>query len=523
MTTEQIKGILDVNVALRDNLFAYGFLFTDSQVNEKEYPFYDNWEKKIVNQYTLLVHKKQKSYVCSLEQNCFVLIGHAYNPFTLQYEESEIVQELLSFWVNDKNAFFDKFNQISGIFTLIILDESGVHLLGDPSCIQTTYYGKINENIIVSTHSRLIGDLMNLKEDEYVKRLINYKHFRLFGNYLPGDLSPFGEIKRLVPNHCVTIGDEITVRRFYAIETTSKGKDDLATEIGEVLHNSLKMISKKWNHVAISLTGGCDSKTTLACANGLYEKFSYFSYISVDKEKVDAKAAQKICENLGLKHKTYEISSEDDDFDNLDLVREILFWNGGGTLYNNANDIRKRCYFSSVNDFDVEVKSWCSEIGRAYYSKRFNGRKRFGKTPSPRKCTTLYKVFLSDRKLVRKTDKIFKDYIKTYFNETKNSNVPWQEQFFWEFRVPAWNGLTITGEHRYSFDIAIPYNNRKLLCLFLSASIEQRIGDEIYKLVRYNMNEKVDSTGVLVQNIEHTKKRAIIENLYYAVHTKIPF
>ena len=210
-------------------------------------------------------------------------------------------------------------------------------------------------------------------------------------------------------------------------------------------------------------------------------------------------------------------------FDDLDLVREILFWNGGGTLYNNANDIRKRCYFSSVNDFDVEVKSWCSEIGRAYYSKRFNGRKRFGKTPSPRKCTTLYKVFLGDRKLVRKTDRIFKDYIKKYFNETKNSNVPWQEQFFWEFRVPAWNGLTITGEHRYSFDIAIPYNNRKLLCLFLSASIEQRIGDEIYKLVRYNMNQKVDSTGVLVQNIEHTKKRAIIENLYYAVHTKIPF
>ena len=37
--------------------------------------------------------------------------------------------------------------------------------------------------------------------------------------------------------------------------------------------------------VSISITGGRDSTTTLACANGLYDRFHYFSYISNEAER----------------------------------------------------------------------------------------------------------------------------------------------------------------------------------------------------------------------------------------------
>ena len=58
----------------------------------------------------------------------------------------------------------------------------------------------------------------------------------------------------------------------------------------------MKLIHKKWDKPAISLTGGCDSKTTLACTKGEYENYNYFSYISNDSEEVDAIAAKKICD-----------------------------------------------------------------------------------------------------------------------------------------------------------------------------------------------------------------------------------
>ena len=288
------------------------------------------------------------------------------------------------------------------------------------------------------------------------------------------------------------------------------------------MHANMALIAQKWKAPAISLTGGCDSKTTLACANGLYHRFKYFSYISSEAEKVDAEAAHQICQALGLEHRIYRIPDCDEELENVSDAADILFWNTGSIRRSNPNDVRKRIYFDGIKDFDIEVKSWSSEIGRAYYSKRFHGRKDFGEKPTPRKCTTLYKFFFHNRKLVRQTDQIFKEYLEKYFRSDPVSPLPWQEQFFWEFRVPSWNGLVITGEHRYSFDITIPYNNRILLQLLLSTSIENRINDTIYAQIREKMNPVIERTGITVQNLLHTERRERAENLYYTLHSKFP-
>ena len=106
------------------------------------------------------------------------------------------------------------------------------------------------------------------------------------------------------------------------------------------------------------MTGGCDSKTTIACAKGLYDKFKFYSYSSSDAEDLDAKAAAKISEFMGFNHKIYEISRNDEDFnDSLEITRAILDYNTGNILPTNKNDVRKRHYFDQINDFDIEVKS----------------------------------------------------------------------------------------------------------------------------------------------------------------------
>ena len=89
--------------------------------------------------------------------------------------------------------------------------------------------------------------------------------------------------------------------------------------------------------------------------------------------------------------------------------------------------------------------------------------------------------------------------------------------------MPSWNGLVITGEHRYSYDITIPYNNRKLLELLLSVPIEDRISDTVYCEIRDYMNPVIDRTGVAVTNLKHTERRAKFEDVYWCVHSKLPF
>ena len=119
------------------------------------------------------------------------------------------------------------------------------------------------------------------------------------------------------------------------------------------------------------MTGGMDSKTTLACANGLYDQFRYYSYISMYGDKPDADAAAKIADAIGVEHKTYVISENNEDFADLPIIRSILEHNLGDIGSVNDNDVRKRLYFLNTGAVSLEVKSWVSEIGRANEGKFF--------------------------------------------------------------------------------------------------------------------------------------------------------
>jgi hypothetical protein len=389
--------------------------------------------------------------------------------------------------------------------------------------MQNVFYTVHQNALHITSHTSILRDLLGLTKGEYVERLSKYRFFPLLGNSLPGNMAAADGAERLIPNH-FALFEKGKVRqiRFYTPKKLQKTTEEIVNEVSSLLAESMRLISLKFKRPAISLTGGCDSKTTLACANGLYDKFQIFSYVSSSEEQVDADAAKQICDAIGHEHKTYHIPANDSAYSDIEITREILNWNTGDLRRSNLNDVRKRRFFEDIDDFDVEVKSWVSEIGRAYFSKRFNGRKKFGK-PTARKCTSMYKFFLHDRSLVRKTDEIFQNYLNEYFIQDRHNPIDWQEQFFWEFRVPSWNGLVITGEHKYSFDITIPYNNRRIIELLLSAPIEDRINDTVYKKIREKMNPVIDSIGVHVQNVKHTNKRAVLENIYYTLHSHFPF
>lgn len=515
MERDEIDFLLNKHPLLAEKLYCRGFLLTDFSGCEKQLPFLEHWVYRTICTLHLFVHPKQSIFV--YENLC--LIGHAYDPVEYLSDEHQILKGLF-----EAEDFYSAFNRLTGVFSLIQCSKGKVTVFGDPTGMQTVFYTAEEGKYCVSSHTMLLGELLRLSWDPYVTKLAEYRFFPLLGNSLPGDLTQFLEVKRLVPNHSVTLSKNgVQVNRFYTPHKRDISQEEIVDRVSDLLHRNLSLISKKWKKPAISMTGGCDSKTTLACANGLYDRFSYFSYSSSESEKVDAEAAAKICSALGLTHRIYWIPENDEQVPGAAETAKLLRWNTGDLCDCNANDVRKRVVFADTKDFDVEVKSWASEVGRAYYSKRFNGRTDFGSVPTPRACTTLYKFFLHNRKLVRETDKVFERYLAQYFRQDPDSPIPWQEQFFWEFRMPSWNGLVITGEHRYSFDITIPYNNRLILEYLLSASPDDRLHDVVYQKIREKMNASVDETGVTVQNVKHTSSRAKLEGLYYTVMSHVPF
>ena len=69
-----------------------------------------------------------------------------------------------------KVDFWEKVSEITGVFVLGWLDKAGnISVITDPSGMQSSYYGEINGNFLVTSHCQILGDMYDLKMNELTK------------------------------------------------------------------------------------------------------------------------------------------------------------------------------------------------------------------------------------------------------------------------------------------------------------------------------------------------------------------
>ena len=412
MDVNQLNG----KIHIQKFLFDKGYLITDAEIEDLEaFPFYSNWTDTIVGKYHVMVHNRAKSHFFESGEKTHVLIGHAYNPFTMQINEDEILRELDS--LHGTDMFFDKLSELTGVFFYAIIYEAGkIEIVTDASGMQCCFYGTFEGKQYIMSHMRLVGDICSIKTDSFVEKLINYKWYKyMMGNYLPGDITCYKEMKRVIPNTYVSFdGDKYSIHRFYPNKEikmcqTEEEYFEVIKEASKILQNTMSIIPQKWEKPAISLTGGIDSNTTFAAANGNYDKYTTFSYVSMYRESVDAQKAREISERFNVPFKEYVIPETNDEIEDFELYKAVLKHNDGDIGPAKDNDIRKKVTLMNSDVCDVEVKSWISETIRAYAYKYF-GRKKMPKKMRARHWSALYKLFFFRRDLLWKTDKHFKEY-----------------------------------------------------------------------------------------------------------------
>ncbi|MBE6734192.1 MAG: hypothetical protein E7563_02460 [Ruminococcaceae bacterium] len=522
-----LKDILDKKPHIQKHLFEKGYLITDTEIeNTDEYPFYGNWTKTPVGSFYFWIYKGVNLFTCPSECGTVFLIGHAYNPYTMDYDENVILKKIAEAYHKQKHL--DIINELTGVFIAGIVKSDGIEFLLDASGMQYGCYGTIEGKTYIASHMRLVGDICNLKTTPYVDRLINYKwyHF-MMGNYLPGDITCYSELKRVIPNTYVTFSKgEYSVTRFYPSKNIQMCKTDeeyaqVIQEAARILHNNMKLIPMKWDNPSISLTGGIDSNTTFAATNGCYDKYTSFSYVAMDREAVDAQKAKEISTHFNVAHKTYNVPSNNEDIPDFDVYKLVFDYNQGDIGKSKDDDARKKITLIHSDVCDVEVKSWISETIRAYAYKYF-GRKKFPKNLKARNYTSLYKIFFMNRKLVWETDKYFKEYFRNTQLKEHLYNYDESDFFVWELMHGGKCGLNI-GVMKSCFDITIPYNNRNLLDLLLRVPLEYRISDKHHMDLKKLMNKELYDMNIRVVNLNETSARKKLANIYYTINSFLPF
>lgn len=535
VTAAEMKSALDAKPALQERLYCRGFLITDKQQTDlSEYPFYGNWvEYSYTSQnraFFFYAHKFINLYTLEKNGKLLFLINHAYNPFTMKYLEEDILFDLSSALEQGEESFWEKLGELTGVYCLGFIDNGSITVTTDCAGMQLIYHGVIDGNVYFTSHSKLVADFCGLEQTEYIKKLVANPFWHYWGMWLPGDLSPFAELSRLQPNcKAVYDGKALTVSRYYPtrkISETTTDEEYQATieELGRIMSNNMTLIAKKWSEkkVSISVTGGRDSMTTLACTNGNYDKYSYFSYISNDEESVDAYAARDILKSLGLEHELYKIPENWDGYKDLDIFEKIMECNAGCIGKNNRNDLKKRLYFCAYPPCDVEVKSWVNEIGRGRCYDRFN-KNYFPKKTHPSYWRALHKVYFYQFGLMKETDKVFKDYFDNYYSHDEFEKLFWVVYYHWEFSWAGGEGVFLTAEHRVSYEITIPFNNRNYLELMLTVPLDMRKKDSIPKDLIAANNKQIAETNIWVKDVSHTNMRAWIERVHLEIFSRLRF
>ena len=526
MNRAEFINMLEKNPQLKKDLFIRGFLITDKRIKDTStFPFYGNWKIKESSGYYFMAHNLTGMHLYVTEEgNTFFIMGHAYNPFTKEYEEEKILAHIAEAY--GTSEYMERVNDITGVFVYGSIVNGRLEYLVDPSGMQSACYGKLEENFYLSSHPQLIGDLCYLKMDDFVKELIQYKWYgRVMGPYLPGDLTSFSEVKRIVPSILYRYDGKVSHKRYWPLKdmkmaTEEKEYRKIIQEGAEILKSNMELVSKKWNHPWISLTGGIDSNTTFAAGNGNYDKFETFSYISAEKEVPDAAAAKKIATHFGLKHHEYHIPSNNEELELFEEKRELFRHNNGYVAELYDNEARKKFYLRENTACDVEVKSWVSETIRAYWYKHY-GRQSFPKL-SGKLFRNLYKIFIFNRRLAHKIDKLFDEYIKKYeYDKIPDSYSP-ADMHYNEVTWGSWGGLNIT-EMKYCFDITFIYNNRRFLDLMFRVPLEKRISDQHHVDMKRYLNPELADMNIRIVNMKETDFRAFALNVIFTINSILPF
>lgn len=512
-------------------LFRRGFLITNDVISPSDkYPFMGNWSSRpLQDGISLLTHSETSSYILTEDGTTFFLIGQAVDPYGMKFDENEILRDLAAQYKNGQDAFWKQESNLTGVFCVGFIAKDGITVSTDCAGMQIVYHGRVHDKVYITSHSKLVGDLCGLDQDPLVRTVVDSRFYHYFGIWLPGDLSPYSEMKRLLPNNAASYSlssEASSVRRYYPTEKILQTESEeeykqLIAHLADVMKNTMKLYTEKWKDkkVAISVTGGRDSTTTLSCAKDCYDFFRYFSYISNEPEKVDAYAAKNICEHIGVPHEIYEIPEEPEDAKELDTFRIIMECNSGCVGHNNKNDVRKRLWFVKHPKFDIEVKSWVNELGRASQYIKYN-KKRFPKKPNAAICRTMHKIYVTPR-MIHRMNKVFNSYLSTYYTRADFEKAPWLELFWWEFCWSGGEGLHLTAEHRPAYEITIPFNNRRYINEMLRVPLEKRITDSIPKDIISYANPSVADAGIVVKDIEHTDRRAQVMRAYYEVFSRI--
>src|SRR5699024_232093 len=410
------------------------------------------------------------------ENNTTIIIhGHSvYIDYEKIIEGDALIRKLLYEYTHNYDEFLNSLDYIAGRYVIMLIGDNYFEAFQDAVGARSIYY-TLDRNII-SSHIYLITDNFDYELNPLVKDINGLDQYF--------DTTKFECIKSLVPNFKLDFIEKNQIRFFPRQLNRYKDLSD-EEKVNNIMYlwkEQIRYYTKNYKAL-LSISGGNDSRVSLALAYDFKKDINFFTYSPVNEEiKSDNISMETLYKDKVIVDKLLQLVDINHQF--------ILFGDESNTRLDSSKEeiINKN---STFNDQDmlleyyekyypetnvIHIRSNLLEIARAH-------------NITPRKTNNYREILNTIRHRLRNNWKeTLSEEMKTY-ELKKDEEYNYTEYlygyhlldlFHWEHRVGRWHTEVLNGTD-YSYETMLPFNLRAIIETSLAFELTKRKNDYLFK------------------------------------------
>ena len=400
-----------------------------------------SWQEERIGAYRLFTHPDATVAVAWRGATCVVIVGVALDPRQPERPEADLARDLATAPPDDRQDLVDGW---TGAFAAVRCEGDDAEIHHDAAGL-TAIVWTTDGPLAVGSDPALLARAVPLVEAPEAPSFEASRAYANAGRLWPGTRTRYRNVRRLLPNHILTLPDRAS-RRIFPVRplparTIGAGADALAkTARGGVLGVAAR------RPVRLGLTAGWDSRVLLAASRPLVASGQLSAYVIVHPidggraiaDTVDAEIANRLGRRLGFAVDTIRYAPRVDA-----TLASALAESVTGGQPNSA--LMSRAFL----DRSTAINGNVSEVARTYYARAAHPTAEVlawhvYRTPHP-VAVEAYGAWLAEAAPV-----------------SRALGYDIEDLFYWENRMGVWGATAWTG-YRVACEMVSPFSNRRLL------------------------------------------------------------
>lgn len=429
----------------------------------------DHWATTRFGNYTLGWDQRTPSANATIGDRTVVLIGRAFHLVLNTADLEQIVGQIARSRQLGREAYDRELYELSGRYIVIDHGPDGTYLQTDAVGMRSAYYAKTGGT--VTSHAGLTAQIIG---DDSPSAFGAKDWFRAAkAPSHPGRATEYTGVQVVTPNTELDVATN-DLRR---VGPTPRGADrpvhEVAAELVPLLQAQIGALVEQGRPL-VSLTAGLDSRTTLALSYPFRKDMIYFSHVTYRGDQTspsepDMLLARQICEDYGLDYRVVTITGMLTGGPLNAVIR-------GNSRRIHAPSIAAE-YRDQLPPDSVHLRSNIYEIGRSFF--RNAATKELPELTAEEFAKRIIRVRAHES--FQAGVEAFDDWlVAAKFSDVEGYD-PY-DLYYWELRMSRWLPAHIT-ESDIAHDTYTVVNSRRILELFLSVSLEDRLSAKLFDVI----------------------------------------